>query len=147
MKTKEQILKHLVEVGYTDKAIAQICAYLIGAGVKKRAEVLKIRKGYAVFDDFLEWNKDIRFRKGDCVYLHSYSIIYCAEDYFSDSKIIKGYNLKGMVCDYYLTKDSRIATDNERMFEDVALAETGLYFNEKTLRVEKLHEHYNNDNR
>ena len=55
MKTKEQILEHCKNVGHTETARRQICAYLIGKGVKDKEEEILLKKGECTFDNFLEW--------------------------------------------------------------------------------------------
>lgn len=138
MKNKEQILEHLLEVGYTDKAIVQICAYLIGAGVKKRAEVLKIRKGDADFDDFLVWNKGLIFKKGDCITFHWKITYYCIEDCFDDC-FVKICSNRGLPSLFRIKDNTRLATPEERTQCDVELARNGLYFDKETLTVKPLH--------
>lgn len=52
MKTKEEILKHLQEVGYSSKQRVKISAYLLGKGIE--IDTKDIKKGDNKFEDFLE---------------------------------------------------------------------------------------------
>ena len=45
MKTKEEIVKHLYNVGYTDQAMHKIVGFLIGSGIKEEDEVMTLKKG------------------------------------------------------------------------------------------------------
>lgn len=55
MKTKEQVLKHLMEVGYTKKAINRIMGFLIGKDLKTIDEQITYKKGENDFEDFKLW--------------------------------------------------------------------------------------------
>lgn len=55
MKTKEQVLKHLMEVGYTKKAINRIMGFLIGKDLKTMDEVIEYKKGEESFEYFMNW--------------------------------------------------------------------------------------------
>lgn len=63
MKSKETILAHLKETGYTDNAICKILGYLIGAGIKEENEKVLVKKGEAEWSYFWCWlndsNKDV----------------------------------------------------------------------------------------
>lgn len=55
MKTKEQVLQHLMEVGYTKKAINRIMGFLIGKDLKTIDEQITYKKGENDFEDFMFW--------------------------------------------------------------------------------------------
>lgn len=55
MKTKEQIIDHLLTVGYTEQATDKIMGFLIGSGVKEAEEVIKYRKGLHDWEEFWKW--------------------------------------------------------------------------------------------
>lgn len=55
MKTKEQVLKHLMEVGYTKKAINRIMGFLIGKDLKTIDEHITYKKGEESFEYFMNW--------------------------------------------------------------------------------------------
>lgn len=55
MKTKEQVLQHLMEVGYTKKAINRIMGFLIGKDLKTMDEVIEYKKGEEIFEYFMNW--------------------------------------------------------------------------------------------
>lgn len=54
-KNIKEIKKHCVENGYCEKARTQICAFLVGAGLKETQDVLKFKIGAKTFDDFVKW--------------------------------------------------------------------------------------------
>lgn len=59
MKTKEQVLGHLKQVGYTKRAIDKICAYMIAKELKNLDEKIIIKKGDNDFESFVDWfNQD-----------------------------------------------------------------------------------------
>lgn len=53
MKTKEQVLQHLMEVGYTKKAINRIMGFLIGKDLKTIDEHMTYKKGEESFEYFM----------------------------------------------------------------------------------------------
>lgn len=55
MKTKEQVLKHLMEVGYTKKAINRIMGFLIGKDLKTIDEQITYKMGENNFEYFMNW--------------------------------------------------------------------------------------------
>lgn len=55
MKTKEQVLQHLMEVGYTKKAINRIMGFLIGKDLKTIDEQITYKKGEETFEYFMNW--------------------------------------------------------------------------------------------
>lgn len=55
MKSKEEINKHLEEVGYTDFATGKIMGWMFGAGLKEKDEVIKVKKGLNDFEHFWAW--------------------------------------------------------------------------------------------
>lgn len=55
MKTKEQVLQHLTEVGYTKKAINRIIGFLIGKDLKAMDEVIEYKTGENNFEYFMNW--------------------------------------------------------------------------------------------
>lgn len=58
MKTKEEIIEHLQEVGYTAHTISKITGWMIGAGLKEPNEIIKYKKGLNEFDLFWSWLND-----------------------------------------------------------------------------------------
>lgn len=55
MKTKEEIIDHLLTVGYTEQAMDKIMGYLIGSGIKKEDEIFQYKKGLHQWETFWEW--------------------------------------------------------------------------------------------
>lgn len=55
MRTKEEVVKHLAENGYTVKALNRILGFLVGAGVKEFGEELFVKHGANHWEDFYEW--------------------------------------------------------------------------------------------
>lgn len=57
MKTKEQILNHLTNVGYTPLALCKILGFLIGAGIKEESEgvVVNTKNLTHNWSDFWDW--------------------------------------------------------------------------------------------
>ena len=55
MKTKEQVLNHLLENGYNKKAISKITGFMVAKELKALDEVVKILKGDKSFEDFFKW--------------------------------------------------------------------------------------------
>lgn len=59
MKTKDEILKHLAEVGYKVADHSKICGFLIGNNIKDVEEVIIIStNGSRTFNDFYLWFND-----------------------------------------------------------------------------------------
>lgn len=55
MRTKEEVVKHLAENGYTPIARGRICSFLVGADIKDFDEELLIMVGKNHWEDFYEW--------------------------------------------------------------------------------------------
>lgn len=55
MKTREQVVEHLLTHAYTDNAVAKIMGFLIGVGIKGNDEIFKVQIGSLPFDNFIEW--------------------------------------------------------------------------------------------
>lgn len=55
MKTKEEILVHLIENGYTKEAVTKIMGFLIGAGIKENDEHIFVRMGENTWGVFYSW--------------------------------------------------------------------------------------------
>jgi hypothetical protein len=54
-KTLTEVKNHCIEVGYNHNARTQICAFLVGAGLKSTQDVLKFKIGAKTFEDFVKW--------------------------------------------------------------------------------------------
>lgn len=59
MKTKEEVLKHLAETGYTMKAMNRIFGYLLGIGMIENDEDINIKHGEHKWADFLTWMSSV----------------------------------------------------------------------------------------
>lgn len=55
MKTRNEVLRHLLENGYSKKAINKIVGFMVAKELKALDEVVKILKGDGTFDDFFKW--------------------------------------------------------------------------------------------
>lgn len=58
MKTREEVLNHLLENGYNKKAINKICGFMVARELKTLDEKVKILKGDKTFEDFYRWYYD-----------------------------------------------------------------------------------------
>ena len=59
MKNKNEILKHLVTVGYTRISIQKIAGFLLRQNIVEKGELVSFKSGERIFDDFYEWfNKE-----------------------------------------------------------------------------------------
>lgn len=65
MKSKEEITKHLRQVGYDNEAIIKICGWLIGRGIKAIDERVQIRRGDNNFIFFIKWYNEEYVSFGD----------------------------------------------------------------------------------
>lgn len=55
MKTKEEILEHLLKNGYDDTAINKICGWMCGMKLKAVDETIQVKRGRNNFKDFISW--------------------------------------------------------------------------------------------
>ena len=55
MKTKEEILEHLLKNGYDDTAILKICGWMFGMKLKAVDETIQVKRGCNNFKDFISW--------------------------------------------------------------------------------------------
>lgn len=55
MKTKKQVLDHLMTTGYSPSAITKIMGFLIGNGTKTITEGVRYIRGNGTFAEFMEW--------------------------------------------------------------------------------------------
>lgn len=58
MKTRSEVMNHLLENGYTKKAINKICGFMVARKLKTLDEEVKILKGDKTFEDFYRWYYD-----------------------------------------------------------------------------------------
>ena len=55
MKTKEEVVKHFEEYGYSKDALNRILGFLVGAGIKEFNEEFLVQYGDGTWADFYEW--------------------------------------------------------------------------------------------
>lgn len=55
MKTREEVLDHLLKNGYENEAINKIMGFMVAKELKQVDEVVAIKKGKLIFDDFYKW--------------------------------------------------------------------------------------------
>ena len=55
MKTKEEILEHLLRNGYDDTAICKICGWMCGMKLKAVDETIQVKRGCNNFKNFISW--------------------------------------------------------------------------------------------
>lgn len=69
MKTKEEIVNHLYNVGYTEQAMHKIVGFLIGSGIKEEDEVITLKKGSNGWHSFWAWynSEDVDLKSVDFV--------------------------------------------------------------------------------
>lgn len=76
-KTIQEVKKHCVDNGYSEKARTQICAFLVGAGLKSTKDVLKFKIGQKTFDDFVKWynaeTEELVLERGRFVLIDKYA--------------------------------------------------------------------------
>ena len=81
-KTIQEVKKHCVDNGYSEKARTQICAFLVGAGLKGTQDVLKFKIGIKNFEDFVKWYKseteDLVLERGRFVLIDNCAEVYPA---------------------------------------------------------------------
>ena len=54
-RTKQELVKHAKEYGYTKAAIQKISGFLIGVGFKDESELLLWKVGNGTWGEFLAW--------------------------------------------------------------------------------------------
>ena len=61
MRTREEVLEHLMKVAYSKEAMPRLMGFLVGAGLKTNEEQFKVVYGASTFEDFLNWynNEDV----------------------------------------------------------------------------------------
>lgn len=81
-KTIQDVKKHCVDNGYSEKARTQICAFLVGAGLKGTQDVLKFKIGAKTFEDFVKWynskTDELILERGRFVLIDYYAEVYPA---------------------------------------------------------------------
>lgn len=58
MKTREEVLNHLLENGYTKNAISHILGFMVARELKTVDEKVRYLKGDGSFEDFFRWYND-----------------------------------------------------------------------------------------
>lgn len=66
MKTREEVLEHLMKVAYSREAMPRLMGFLVGAGIKTNEEQLKVVYGASTFEDFLSWYNGEETTCDDC---------------------------------------------------------------------------------
>lgn len=109
MKTKEQVLQHLMEVGYTKKAINRIMGFLIGKDLKTIDEQITYKKGEESFEYFMNWfgcnQENIKVKKTKKSKLEAYKEI--VDFLMSNVKDVPAYWLE------YLNEDIKTLQFND----------------------------------
>lgn len=81
-KTIQDVKKHCIASGYGRKSVTQICAFLVGAGLKSTQDVLKFRIGEKTFEDFVKWynaeTEEIVLERGRFVLIDNGAEVYPA---------------------------------------------------------------------
>lgn len=54
-RTKEELINHAREFGYTNDAINKISGFLIGVGFKDESEIILWKKGAGTWGEFFAW--------------------------------------------------------------------------------------------
>lgn len=76
-KTIQDVKKHCVDNGYSEKARTQICAFLVGAELKGTQDVLKFKIGEKTFEDFVKWynaeTEELVLERGRFVLIDKYA--------------------------------------------------------------------------
>ena len=65
MKTREEVLKHLLENGYSEEGIGRILGFMVARELKPLDEKVKYKKGDRSFEDFYKWYYDCDVPKND----------------------------------------------------------------------------------
>lgn len=65
MKTREEVLKHLLENGYSEEGIGRILGFMVARELKTLDEKVKYKKGDMSFEDFYKWYYDCDVLKND----------------------------------------------------------------------------------
>jgi hypothetical protein len=76
MKTREEVLNHLLENGYTKNAINHILGFMVARELKTVDEKVKYLKGEGSFEDFFMWYNDCDAQKDE---EESLDIEYCPQ--------------------------------------------------------------------
>ena len=58
MKTREEVLKHLFENGYSEDGICRILGFMVARELKTLDERVTYKKGDRSFEDFYKWYYD-----------------------------------------------------------------------------------------
>jgi hypothetical protein len=81
MKTKEEVLKHLAETGYTMKAMNRIFGFLVGLGEINYDEDINIKHGEHKWEHFVAWWNDKDAKKdyivGDLLEYLAERFVFC----------------------------------------------------------------------
>lgn len=86
MKTKEQVLEHLMHVGYSKDAITKIMGFLIGNGTKTIDEKVVHVIGNKDFDYFINWYQEDAVNEpgNDCPVCNLFEHLFNAYDIASN---------------------------------------------------------------
>ena len=100
-KTIQEVKKHCVDNGYSEKARTQICAFLVGAGLKGTQDVLKFKIGEKTFEDFVKWynaeTEELVLERGRFVLIDKYAEVPALIiEVFEDACLIVSYT--GLFC-------------------------------------------------
>lgn len=100
-KNLNVVKQHCIATGYTHKTLHQICAFLVGAGLKGTQDVLKFKIGTKTFDDFVKWynteTEELVLERGRFVLIDKYDEVPALIlEVFEDACLIVSYT--GLFC-------------------------------------------------
>lgn len=119
MKTKEQILSHLKNVGYKQSEISKIMGFLIGNGTKTPKEAVYYVKGNHTFDDFLAWYQSEAEEDcvGNCPICTMFKLLFSAMDVATDNNDLETLcyldELMNVMLDTFIEDDINKNTDEK----------------------------------
>lgn len=68
MRAKGEVLRHLVNNGYSNNAITKITGFLIGKGLKEPNELITFKKGEKTWDEFIVWFENKPTKRPKTIY-------------------------------------------------------------------------------
>lgn len=125
MKTKSEVLDHLLKNGYNKKAISKIAGFMVGKELKEPNEIIQVQKGELTFDDFLNWfnsiDKDVKDSNEEWVELELGYCPKCVIESLLDDVALRLLNVRP--CDTTLAnrleKQLEFLDDMWAMFSDI----------------------------
>lgn len=114
MKTKQEVIDYVLNVGHTTETISKINGFLIGKELKENDEVLMFKRGRNDWESFSNWFNGKSKKSNDELVSMLFGLVFDAIDKEEDeSKEADLRDVLSMLLDIFIVDVSKIEGNNK----------------------------------